>query len=114
VSAQVVNDFSAIATWLVPVIFIAGLAMTALLVPSLRVFSQPYGLLLLSKMAGFAVLIILAALNKWRLGPAIARSPDGSLQRSGASFQRSVLAEYVLIFSVLATTAVMTTFFSPD
>ena len=53
--------------------------------------------------------LALAALNKWRLGPALA-----STSGAAATFQRVVGAEYLLICAVLVVTAVMTTFFSPE
>jgi putative copper resistance protein D len=71
---------------------------------------DPYGESLLAKIAGFMVLMGLAAANKWRLGPALTR---GAVQ-SGLRFRRSLVAEYVLIVAVLAVTAVMTSWFSPE
>jgi putative copper export protein len=109
-AAKLVADFSAIATWLVPVILLAGLLLALGLVPSLATFRQPYGELLLVKLAGFGLLMLLAAANRWRLAPAIGRGQG----RAGAALRRSIEAEYVLIAGVLAATAVMTTFFSPD
>ena len=73
-------------------------------------FRTGYGISLLAKFAGFAVLMGLAAVNKWRLGPAIA----GGDARVLASFRRSLAIEYVLICAVLSVTAVMTTFYSPE
>jgi putative copper export protein len=66
--------------------------------------------LLIAKAVGFAVLMGLAAANKWRLGPALVHGPV----QSGQWFRRSVAAEYVLIAAVLTITAVMTSFFSPE
>jgi copper resistance protein D len=66
--------------------------------------------LLLVKIGGFALLMGLASLNKWRLGPAIARGELPAL----TAFRRSVATEYTLIAGVLTATTVMTTFFSPD
>jgi putative copper resistance protein D len=109
-SANLIEQFSKTATWLVPGILLAGLAMTALIVPSLDVFRQPYGLLLLAKIGGFLALMLPAALNRWRLGPAMTRG-ESSAPRM---FRRSLLAEYSLIVAVLGATAVMTTFFSPE
>jgi copper resistance protein D len=108
--AKLVQAFSAVAAWLVPGILLAGLGLTIFLVPSIEVFRQPYGLLLLMKVAAFMLLICLAALNKWRLGPALVR---GERHRRLA-FQRSLIAEYLLLFAALTVTAVMTTFFSPQ
>ena len=84
--------------------------MAVLLLPSVSALSEPYGELLIAKVVGFAVLMGLAAANKWRLGPALVH---GSVQ-TGRWFRRSVAAEYVLIAAVLTITAVMTSFFSPE
>jgi len=108
VAATIVDDFSRIAVWLVPAIFLAGLLMAILLIDRWATFREGYGLSLLIKIGGFAVLMVLAALNKWRYGPALAQ---GS---ATAEFQRAVAIEYVLICAVLMTTAVMTTLFSPE
>jgi putative copper resistance protein D len=109
-AADLVNRFTAVATWLVPVIFVAGIAMALWLLPNLAALSEPYGELLIGKVLGFTLLMGLAAANKWRLGPALV---DG-LVPSGRWFRRSVAAEYVLIVAVLSITAVMTSFFSPE
>ena len=89
---------------------IASIAIAALLLPSLAALRQPYGELLVAKTALFAVLLGCAALNKWRLGPALGR---GDLQ-AGKGFRRVVITEYVIMVVVLSVTAVMTTFFSPE
>jgi putative copper export protein len=110
VAAEVVNDFSRIAIWLVPAIFLAGGLMALLLIDRWATFREGYGLSLLAKIGGFGALMGLAALNKWRYGPALA---EGS-SNATAVFQRTVAVEYVLICAVLLTTAVMTTLFSPE
>jgi putative copper resistance protein D len=107
-ASQVVAAFTRIASVLVPGLFVFGLALTVSLVDSWTVFGESYGLLLIGKVLGFALLMALASLNKWRYGPAIAHSPAAAV-----SFQRAVAAECVLICAVLLVTAVMTTFFSP-
>ena len=66
------------------------------------------GVSLAAKFAGFVLLMALAALNKWRLGPAIATGDKRALR----SFRRSLGFEYVLIAAVLSITAMMTTFYS--
>jgi len=109
-TARVVAVFSAAAFWLVPLILVAGITIAALLLPSVAALRQPYGELLIAKVALFAVLLGCAALNKWRLGPALGR---GDLQ-AGRHFRRVVISEYVIMVVVLAVTAVMTTFFSPE
>lgn len=110
VTAAVIERFSALATWLVPGIAMAGVLMAIALLPDIKALFLPYGQLLLVKAAGFAVLLGLAALNKLRLGPAIALGQGGALR----SFRRSVLLEYTLICGVLIATAVMTGYFSPE
>jgi putative copper resistance protein D len=107
VTARVIAAFSLTAVWVVPLILLAGIGLAAMLLPGLAAFKQPYGQLLLAKVAGFAVLMAMASLNKWRFGPACAA---GDTQ----GFKRTVLIEYVLICAVLAVTAVMTTIFSPE
>jgi len=109
VAAKIVDDFSRFAIWLVPAIFLAGALMALLLIDRWATFREGYGLSLLAKIGGFAALMGLAALNKWRYGPALAEG-SGTV----AAFQRTVAVEYVLICAVLLTTAVMTTLFSPE
>lgn len=109
-AAALTASFTVLATWLVPLIAVSGIAMAAILLPNLDALRQPYGLLLLAKLGGFVALMGLAALNKWRLGPGIA---TGGL--SGATtFRRSLLAEYGLVVGVLAVTATLTSLFSPE
>jgi putative copper resistance protein D len=107
VIASVINAFSVAAAWVVPLILLAGIGLTVVLVPSFSTFRQPYGQLLLVKVGLFAVLMAIASLNKWRFGPACAEGDT-------AAFKRTVLIEYVLICLVLAVTATMTTFYSPE
>jgi copper resistance protein D len=107
VTARVIDAFSLAAAWVVPLILLAGIGLTAVLVPSLAVFRQPYGQLLLVKVSAFAVLMAMASLNKWRFGPACSAGDT-------AAFRRTVVIEYVLICLVLAVTAAMTTFYSPE
>ncbi len=105
-AGRVIEAFSRVALWVVPLLAVAGVAMTLLLLPGLAVLAQPYGRLLLVKMTGFALLMGLAAANRWRLGPAVAVGAP-------RAFRRSLIAEYLLIAGVLAATATMTTLYSP-
>jgi putative copper resistance protein D len=109
VAGQILAAFSAAAAWLVPAMFLAALGIAVGLIPSLHVLVEPYGELLLTKLALFLVLLVLASLNKWRLAPAVARNDA----RATASLRGSIVAEYVLICGVLAVTAVLTAWFSP-
>lgn len=108
---EVFERFSRLGTWLVPGIAVAGLAMALVLVPDLSVLLQPYGELLALKLALFCLLMIPAALNKWRFVPALA----GAASHNGAgSLRRSIVIEYALIVTVLCVTAALTTFYSPE
>jgi putative copper export protein len=106
-AGHLIDRFSAAATWAVPLILLAGIALSTLLLPSLAAFKQPYGQLLLAKLAGFAVLMAMAFMNKYLFGPACTEG-------NTVAFKRTVVIEYALICAVLAATAVMTTFFSPE
>jgi len=108
-AACVIEAFSSGALWLVPLIPLAGAGIAVVLLPDFAALLAPYGLLLGAKLMLFAALMGLAALNKLRLSPALARGEPGALAR----FRRSVAAEYVLICAVLVVTAVLTGFFSP-
>ena len=109
-AGQVTEAFSKVALWLVPGIFGAGVLIGLVLVRHLAELRTGYGDSLIAKFTGFVLLMGLAALNKWRLGPAIA-SGDIRILRA---FRRTLGAEYVLILAVLCITAVMTTFYSPE
>jgi putative copper resistance protein D len=108
IAYAVLNRFSSLATWLVPLIVVAGLAMTYLISSGAPPIREPYGALIVAKLIGYGVLMILAALNKWRLVPAMVSDMD-----SRAALRRSMSIECGLIVAILAVTAVMTAFFSP-
>ena len=109
-ASWIVNRFSAVATWLVPCIVLAGLAIALILAPDLSVLRRPYGQLLAVKLLGFILLMILAAFNKWRLTPMFAAGRVAS----GSALRRSIAIEYALIVIVLSVTAALTAFFSPE
>jgi copper resistance protein D len=109
-SAALVEKFSRLATWLVPLIFVAGASIAAALLPGVAALRHSYGQLLLAKVLGFALLMLLAALNKWRLTPALARGAA----RAAQELTRSMVAEWLIIAAVLSVTAAMTTFYSPE
>jgi putative copper resistance protein D len=109
-AAAVLERFSRIAIWMVPGLLLAGASLVLLLVPGFAVFAQPYGQLLLFKMAGFSVLLGFGALNKLRLTPALRQNVPSASGR----LQRSLAIEYLIIGGVLTITAVMTGIYSPD
>jgi putative copper resistance protein D len=109
-AAALTESFSRLALRIVPLLLLAGLVLGAVILKSLANLWTTYGQLLLAKLLGFALLMGLAALNKWRLGPALASGGA----RAGAAFRRSLVAEYLLIAAVLSITAVLTSFYSPE
>ena len=109
-AARVVEAFSSVAVWLVPLIPLAGIGMAVELLPDWAALLTPYGLVLILKLSLFAGLMGLAAANRLRLTPALARGEPGALPR----LRRTVAAEYALICVVLGATAVLTGFLSPE
>jgi putative copper resistance protein D len=109
-STRVVQEFSSGATWLVPLVFVAGLAIAARLLPDLAALRSPYGIGLLLKVLLFSLLMLLAALNKWRLGPALLLGG----RQAQVRLQRCIGAEFVLILLALMGTATLTLFWSPE
>ncbi len=110
VAGAATEAFSQLAIRVVPILLIAGVALAVLLMPSLdALWATTYGQLLIVKIVAFAALMLLGALNKWRLGPALTRGDPGA----AALFRRSLALEYVLISAALSVTAVLTSFYSP-
>ncbi len=103
------EGFSQRAVRLVPLMGLAGLAMALVLLPDLAALARPYGLMLVAKALLFTGLLLLAALNRLRLVPAL------RARRAGARGQLLVTlaAEYVLLVAAVAVTAVMTGAYSP-
>ena len=108
-AAQAVAAFSRVGIWLVPLIPLAGLGMALLLLPDLAALATPYGRLLCVKVALFALLMLLAGLNRLRLAPDMARGVAAAF----GAFRRSVLLEWLLIALTLAVTAALTGLYSP-
>jgi copper resistance protein D len=110
IAGMVTEAFSRLAGWLVPVILAAGVLMGFVLVRHLGEFRLGYGISLVAKFAGFAILMGFAALNKWRLGPRLSSGEHRAMRL----FRRSLSLEYLIIAAVLSITALMTTFYSPQ
>jgi len=109
VAARAVERFSRLATGLVPLILVAGLVIAVKLLPGVAALGRPYGIGLILKVLLFSVLMGLAALNKWQLGPALARGG----RSAQLDLRRSIGIEFVLIAVVVMGTAVLTTYWSP-
>lgn len=109
-SGPLVARFSAQASVAVPAIFVCGFLMSVLFIRSFAELATPYGAMVLAKSLGFAVLMALAAQNKWRLGPRLNAGDESAVP----VLQRTIKAEWVLIAVVLAATAVMTSLYAPE
>ena len=105
----VLQDFSRRALWLVPLLALAGVLLALTLLPDLAALRRPYGLLLCSKVALFAVLLTLAGFNRLRVTPALVRGESSAPVR----LRGTLTAEYLLLALVLIVTATMTGFYSP-
>jgi putative copper export protein len=106
----VLSRFSALATWSVPLILVAGAAIWYTLLPGFAAIMTPYSKMLMAKVAGFTVLLGLAALNKWRYVPRLCAGDAEAL----VPLRRSIAREWSLMALVLILTATLTGLFSPD
>jgi putative copper export protein len=107
--AVALKHFSAYALWLVPLLALAGVTLACTLLPGLAALRRPYGMLVCVKALLFAALLALAALNRQRLTPALARGEAWALP----VLRRSLSAEYLLLGTALIATAALSGFFSP-
>ena len=104
------HEFGTKAFWVVAALVAAG-AITLLLLGAAtpEALSSPYGQGFLIKLALFAGVLGLAALNKVRLSPDLTAAVPGAAQR----LRRSIAVESGLVLAILATTAALTTVTSP-
>jgi putative copper export protein len=109
-AVELLREFSLLAARLVPLIAVVGAALAWILAGGWPTPRQPYGALLLVKLAAFSVLMVLAAANRWRWTPLLAAAQPSA----GAALTRSIVAEFALLCGVLAVTAALTTFYSPE
>ncbi len=106
---HVVERFSAMATVLVPAMAIAGMLMGWLLIGGHFTLRDPYTAMLTGKITLFIVALLLAALNRMRLGPALRAGTTLAVRR----FSMSLAAELVILLAVVGLTATLTSLFSP-
>ncbi|MDQ2639374.1 MAG: CopD family protein [Pseudomonadota bacterium] len=106
----IVEAFSRHAVKLVPPLAAAGIALAILLLGNWSNLATAYGRLILLKLGLFCILMLLAALNRRRYGPAVATGAVGMVK----IFRAVVMAEFVLMAAVLTGTAALTALFSPD
>ena len=104
-------EFSAWAVRVVPALAAAGVALFVILTADpLAALGTPYGQLLAVKLALFTLLLGLAALNRYRLTPAL----QTRTLRAGANLRRSIRLEALVVLAILATTATLTTVAFPE
>jgi copper transport protein len=104
-AAPVVRRFSAIAVPGVGLLLLAGVALAAIQLGSLHALGATgYGRILLGKLVAVALLLLLAACNKWRYTPRLAAG-DLAAHRD---LRRFVRAELALMLLVLLLTAILT------
>lgn len=102
------DRFSRRAGWLVPWTLPIGLALICGLLPGPGALLTTYGAFLLAKLLGFLVVLVLAAVNRLRVVPALASGAPGA----GHRLRRIALCEVLVLGSVLVVTAAMTSLFS--
>ncbi len=108
---KALQGFSGIGSALVAVLIASGLANSWFLVGPSRIaglWTTPYGQLLSIKLALFTGMLVLAAVNQFRLTPALGAKLAGEGSSSGdalATLRRSVVLETALAFVVLAVVA---------
>lgn len=109
-AGAVLERFGMIAMFLVGALVLAGVALAVLLLGSLEALWQtPYGITLMIKLALVAMLLLLAALNRFRLVPRLVAGE----RSAAAALWGSMTAEIILALLILLATAVLTTYFSP-
>jgi len=109
-SSALVARFSAIATIMVGALVIAGLILIGVLI-DFAALSEilPYVQILAIKLCVVAVLLGIAAYNRIRLTPRLLAGEGAAVR----ALQRTIRAELGLVGTILAVTAVLTTYTSP-
>ncbi len=109
-AAELGHRFGRIASVTVPVLIAAGIVMAwRLLGDPAALVTTGYGLTLLAKIAGVAVLLGAAAHNKLRFVPAMRRGDPAAAAR----LRRSIAVEWLAVCAILLVTATLTTLQNP-
>ena len=104
-AAQLGRRFGRIAAFTVPVLIVAGGFMVFRLLGGPPDPATGYGLTLIAKFAGVAVLLGAAAANKLRFVPALGRGD----RRAAARLRGSIAVEWLAVCVILLATAILTT-----
>ena len=104
-AADLGQRFGLVAVILVPLVLAAGIFMSFILVGSIDALVRTtYGQALIFKTTFVSLLLALAAANKFRFIPALSEGNPNAAQ----NLITSITAEWVVIFGILAITAVLT------
>ena len=104
VAARSTRRFSALGTVAVGALLFSGVANAWYEVRALdALFATEYGKLLLAKLALFAAMLALAAVNRWRLSPRVAAADRAALR----SLARNAMLETTLGIAVIAIVGVL-------
>lgn len=104
------SRFGRVASMTVPMLALVGLVFAYLMTGSLSaLFTTAYGWTLLLKVSFFAVLLALAAKNKFSLVPALATESESAVKR----LRRTIKIEGLAVLMILTTTASLTTITTP-
>lgn len=98
------HQFGKQALVFLPVLIAAGVFLTWSILLNVAALGTPYGLSLIGKVVGVAVLLGLGALNKTRYVPGL-RNGDAA---AVAGLRRSLMAEWVMFGAVFLATAILT------
>jgi putative copper resistance protein D len=106
---RALEQFSRVGTLAVGMIIITGIANSLILLgwpDPARLASSTYGRLLLAKLALFGAMLLLAAVNRWRLTPALGASvQSGGGPSALRHLRRSLVAEGSAALVILALVA---------
>ncbi|WP_018174854.1 MULTISPECIES: copper resistance D family protein [unclassified Thioalkalivibrio] len=109
-AVRILDRFGRVAVFGVGLLVLAGVVLAALLLGGVTpLLTTGYGQFLIGKVLIVALLLLLAASNKWRLVPAFERGEPRAPQR----LRRSIAMEIGLVGLVLLVTAILTTVSSP-
>ncbi len=108
--ALLLHSFGGVASLTVPALVVVGTAFAWLMTGSLlELFTTAYGWTLVMKIVAVTCLMTLAALNKWRLVPALASgTPSAAIH-----LRRAILVEAFVVGVILILTAVLTSITTP-
>ncbi len=90
-------DVSTVALSCVIVVFLSGIGQTALVLHSVRDFETAYGITVLAKVAGFAVLILFGAWHRFRVLPRVLDRVDAASESAFTSSVRREISVFWLV-----------------